>query len=48
MFLLQGNVKKSGKSIKMVNIEGEPLEGKNSNLLSNFRNFNKIFRKDVP
>ena len=43
MFLLQGNVKKSGKSIKMVNIEG-----KNSNLLSNFRNFNKIFRKDVP
>ena len=32
----------------MVNIEGEPLEGKNSNLLSNLRNFNKIFRKDVP
>ena len=40
--LLQGNVKKWEKLMKLVNNDKERL------LLNDLRNFNEIFRKDVP
>ena len=43
--LREGNVKKSEKSIKIVNTE---REGKSSYLLNDLRYFTEIFRKDVP
>ena len=39
--LQQGNVKKSKKSMKRVNIEGENLR-----ILNDLRNVNEIFRKN--
>ena len=44
--LEQGNVKKSKKLIKIVNIDAECR--KCSYLLTELRTFNEIFRKDVP
>ena len=44
VFLKEGNVKKSEKSIKIVNTEGEV---KSSYLLNDLRYFTDIFRKDV-
>ena len=41
--LQQGNVKKSEKSIKILNIEGKKF----SYLLNDSRNLNEIFKKDV-
>ena len=42
--LQQGNAKKSKKSMKIVNIEGDFIS---SYLLNIRRTFNEIFRKDV-
>ena len=40
----QGNVRKSKKFMKIVNIDGENLHA----LIKTLSNFNEIFRKDVP